>query len=67
MRSRESTNLPLASNEYNPADEQLMRRTVENAISDLRVDILETRATSDKTASLGLRRHQFLLMGASNG
>jgi hypothetical protein len=46
-------------------NEAVNRRSTEQAMQDLRNDIVETRAATDKTASLAMRRHQFLLMGAS--
>jgi hypothetical protein len=63
MRSSEQVSLPIAEEKFSSSDEQVMRRTVEQALQDLRIDIIETRDGSDKTASLATRRFQFLLMG----
>jgi hypothetical protein len=67
MRSSQILTLPISSQEYNSEDEQIMRRTIEQYLSDLRIDIIELRDATDSTASLAERRRQFLLMGASNG
>ena len=64
MRTGEVFTLPSVSRGYDRNDEKRMRRTVEQHFADLRADVVENRDTSDKVASLALRRHQFLLMGA---
>jgi len=64
MRSSQSLSLPTAQQEYTYAEEQRFRRTIEQKLADLRIDIIELRDHSDKTASLAARRRQFLLMGA---
>ena len=48
-------------------NEGVARRSIEQYFQDLRNDIIESRDKTDKAASLALRRHQFLLMGAGNG
>ncbi len=63
MRTSETIRLPNAGVEYNLDEEQITRRTTEQALQDLRVDIIETRDHTSKQASLAMRRHQFLLMG----
>jgi hypothetical protein len=65
MRSGQNLPLPQAEPEYNQIKDQQMRRAVEFSFEDVRNDIVATRNASDKDASLALRRHQFLLMGAS--
>lgn len=65
MRSSEQMVLPVAEFDYERENEQIARRTVEQFLADLRNDVVEIRDASDKDASLALRRHQFLLMGAS--
>jgi len=67
MKSPEFINLPIASFEYNQGDEQLFRRAVEQAYFDLRNDTRQGLQQKEASSSLSLRRHQFLLMGASNG
>jgi hypothetical protein len=65
MQSRQHLSLPQANFEYSLVNEQQTRRSIEFAYDDLRQDIVATRMNTDKDASLGLRRHQFLLMGAT--
>ena len=65
MRTSETITLPVAAHEYGQTTEQTMRRTVEQTFQDLRNDVIEVRDTTDKVASLAVKRHQFLLMGAS--
>ena len=67
MRTPETIRLPSASLQYDMNNEIVARRSIEQFFQDLRNDILETRNASNKSASLAQRRHQFLLMGASNG
>lgn len=67
MRSPETIRIPSASQQYDMNSENVSRRTVEQHFQDLRNDIIETRDKTDKSASLALRRYQFLLMGAGNG
>jgi hypothetical protein len=67
MKSPEFINLPIAGFEYNQGDEQLFRRAVEQAYFDLRNDTRQGLQQKEASSSLSLRRHQFLLMGASNG
>lgn len=66
MRTPEIISLPVSGETYNSNDEQIMRRTVEQMFSSIRNDIIEIRDHTDKVASLSVRRHQFLLMGANN-
>ena len=65
MRTSRTTTLPSAEPEYRMDNERIMRRTAEQAFDDLRSDMVEVRDKTDKPASLAMRRHQFLLMGAS--
>ena len=64
MRTSENIPLPVAEFEYSRENEQRTRRTVELAISSLRSDVVVHRDQKDGPASLALKRHQFLLMGA---
>ena len=63
MRSNETTKLPTPTPQYDFGNESITRRTVEQAVSDLRADIVDVRDGNDSTSSLAQRRHQFLLMG----
>ena len=64
MRSSQTTNLPEATKEYNTTNEQMTRRAIEQALSDLRNDVTESQNLLNSVCSLSQRRFQFLLMGA---
>jgi len=64
MRTSEIITLPLAEHIFSQENEQRTRRTVELAFADLRADVVVHRDQKDGPATLALRRHQFLLMGA---
>lgn len=64
MRTPETITLPVASEQYGFDNEQLMRRSAEQAFQDLRSDVVENRHKSNRDSSLAIRRFQFLLMGA---
>jgi hypothetical protein len=64
MRTGESFPLPVVSSVRTMQNEQTLRRTIEQYFEDLRIDVINNRDTTDKPASLAMRRHQFLLMGA---
>tara|TARA_R100000541_G_scaffold17140_2_gene26907 strand:+ start:1055 stop:1249 length:195 start_codon:yes stop_codon:yes gene_type:complete len=59
------TPLPVAREEYDQANENNTRRSLEFALSNADNEIEVAKRQSDKTGSLALRRFQFLLMGAS--
>ena len=63
MRSAQNLKLPSAANDYSAPNERIMRRTAEQQFEDLRGDIVANTNKSTSTASLALRRFQFLLMG----
>jgi len=63
MKSQETTRLPAATLEYDKNNEQVARRTSEQAFAILRADVVDVQNTTNKDSSLALRRHQFLLMG----
>ena len=67
MRSQELLTLPTCRPQFDPTNEQTMRRTVEQGYQQLRDDIAEVEVSGGKPSSLSLRRFQFLLMGASHG
>jgi len=64
MKSAQTPNLPTAGKEYVQLPEHLFRRTAEQYMADLHGDIVDLQNQDSKPASLALRRHQFLLMGA---
>lgn len=64
MKSGQIPALPVSSVEYDSDNEQTMRRSVEQYMSDLRGDIEDIQDQTSKPASLAMKRHQFLLMGA---
>lgn len=56
-----------AGPEYKQADEQIMRRQVEQEVNRISESLSSQRKMRDSDSSLTLRRFQFLLMGAPNG
>jgi hypothetical protein len=64
MRSPQQLTLPIAGASYNPVETESVRRVLERGYEDLRNDIIGNRDTTYKPATLTMRRHQFLLMGA---
>jgi hypothetical protein len=63
MRTPQTIKLPSAEMTYRQNDEQVMRRTAEQAMENLRSDIHDNMTKSNTVGSLALRRFQFLLMG----
>ena len=59
------TPLPVARPEYDQNNENIVRKTIEFALSNADNEINIAKRQSDKTGSLALCRFQFLLMGAS--
>lgn len=57
--------LPVSPQEYQKANEDLTRQLINNSFFEFRSDIERIRSQKDKDLSLSMRRHQFLLMGAS--
>jgi len=57
--------LPLPAQEYNQQLEGEFRRQLEIALLRINDTIDSNNVQSNKASSLALRRHQFLLMGAS--
>lgn len=64
MRSSETLTLPTVPNTYTTVNEEMNRRSIIQAYQSLRNDVIDVRNTSERDASLALKRHQFLLMGA---
>jgi len=65
MKTGTIISLPVAKQAYQMDDEQLTRRTIEQALSSLRQDVAEAHEIKATQLSLALRRFQFLLMGES--
>ena len=61
------TTLPVARPEYDSENEQVTRRTIEQALQDVTTIVAGNRNKTSKPSSLAIRRFQFLLMGASGG
>ena len=59
--------LPVADLEYNSNDEALTRRTIEQAIEDINVKIINIQRMQSTVTSKASKRHQFLLMGLKHG
>ena len=57
--------LPLASEEYEQINESITRRSIEQALQEVKSDVDLAKTQGDKDGSLAMRRFQFLLMGAS--
>lgn len=62
-----NTTLPVARADYDAENEQVTRRTIEQALQDVTSTVEGNRDKTNKLSSLALRRFQFLLMGANNG
>jgi len=63
---RNSRPLMVPSLEYDSQQETLFRSQVETVMVAIDVDADEVENLRTKTSTLALRRHQFLLMGASS-
>jgi hypothetical protein len=61
------TTLPVSTPNYDSQNEQVTRRTIEQALQDITSDVEGNTNKTNKNSSLALRRFQFLLMGASSG
>lgn len=57
--------LPVPGAEYDQQNEAVTRRTLEQRIDELERSLEQNKNGTSASASLALRRHQFLLMGAS--
>lgn len=65
MAQRRVIPLSVPTPEYDRQNEAIMRRTLEIELARLGADIDQLRRQRDTEGSLAMRRHQFLLMGAS--
>ena len=59
--------LPLPPAEYNENNESLTRRTIEQAIEDLSMNIKRLEKLDSNAISNAIRKKQFLLMGVKHG
>jgi len=66
MAEKTSIPLPLASQEYDETNESITRRTIEQAVQDINSEIGTVKTMQQSSVSKSIRRHQFLLMGASS-
>ena len=67
MAEKSAIPLPVAPQEYSNIDQSILRSTIEGTIVDINSDIGGATQMKNKKSSLSVRRHQFLLMGASGG
>ena len=63
---RNSQPILLPAKEYDSQQETLFRSQVENIVTNIDSDVTEIENIRTKPSTLALRRHQFLLMGASS-
>tara|TARA_R100000773_G_C4186851_1_gene94298 strand:- start:176 stop:379 length:204 start_codon:yes stop_codon:yes gene_type:complete len=66
MAAKTSIPLPIADQEYDQQNELVTRRLIEQAIQDINSDVGNTQRLQQSNVSKAVRRHQFLLMGASS-
>ena len=66
MAERTNIHLPLASSEYNESNESITRRTIEQALKDVNAEVGTLKKMQQSVVSKAVRRHQFLLMGATS-
>ncbi len=66
MAGKTAIPLPIADQEYNQENELITRILVEQAIQDINSDIGSTQTLQQSNVSKAIKRHQFLLMGASS-
>ena len=59
--------LPLPAAEYNQDNESITRRTIEQAIEDLAINIKRLEELESNVISNAIRKKQFLLMGVKHG
>ena len=67
MAEKSAIPLPVAPQEYSNIDQSILRSTLEGTIVDINTDIGGANEMKNKISSLSVRRHQFLLLGASGG
>jgi len=59
--------LPLPSMEYDQDDEAITRRTIEQAIETLAINLKKLEQLESNIISNAIRKKHFLLMGAKHG
>tara|TARA_R100001143_G_scaffold161_1_gene501 strand:+ start:297 stop:500 length:204 start_codon:yes stop_codon:yes gene_type:complete len=67
MAEKSAVPLPVAPQEYSDIDQSVLRSSIEGVIVDINTDIGGANKMKNKISSLSIKRHQFLLMGASGG
>ena len=67
MSEKTTVPLPLPTLEYQQQDQFILRRTIEQAIQDIHQEIGNVKRVQNSISSKATRRHQFLLMGVTNG
>jgi len=66
MAEKTTIPLPLPNSEYDEVNEAITRRTIEQAIQDVNSEVGTVKTMQQSSVSKSIRRHQFLLMGASS-
>ena len=65
MANKATLPLPISPLEYEQLNESITRRQLEQIIQDLNAEITLLRTMQQSVTSRSVRRHQFLLKGAS--
>jgi len=66
MAAKTSIPLPLPSQEYSFDDQAVTRRLTEQALQDINAESGNLQTLQQSVISKSIRRHQFLLMGATS-
>tara|TARA_R100000479_G_scaffold71412_1_gene34606 strand:+ start:317 stop:520 length:204 start_codon:yes stop_codon:yes gene_type:complete len=66
MAEKTTIPLPLPNSDYDEVNEAVTRRTIEQAIQDINSEVGTVKTMQQSSVSKSIRRHQFLLMGASS-
>ena len=66
MAAKPSIPLPLPSQEYAFDDQAVTRRVTEQALQDINAESGNMQTLQQSVISKSIRRHQFLLMGATS-
>lgn len=66
MAAKTSVPLPLPSQEYSFDDQAVTRRLTEQALQDINAESGNMQTLQQSVISKSIRRHQFLLMGATS-
>lgn len=65
MSFRDTAPLPIAPFDYDAVDQERLREIITENLLQLGNDLAQVETFERKTSSLAMRRHQFLLMGAT--